>query len=105
GEKDSGELEVSIESAGGIENGEILVQSFLSSLSDRGRIAGRNRYSVNFDGEMAVYEHEGLEKTPLYEVTGVDGLYNANGKKLKLMETDLRMDSQNITAVQDESED
>src|SRR5699024_12333110 len=53
---------------------------------------------------MAVYEHEGLEKTPLYEVTGVDGLYNANGKKLKLMETDLRMDIQNITAIKDEIE-
>jgi len=103
-EKDSGDLEISIDSAAGIENGEILVKSFLSSLIDRGRIAGRNRYSVNFDGEMAVYEPEGLEKTPLYEVTGVDGLYNANGKKLKLMETDLRMDIQNITAIKDEIE-
>src|SRR5699024_11762800 len=95
--EDSGDLEISSDSAAGIENGEFLVKSFLSSLIERGRIAGRNRYSVNFDGEMAVYEHEGLEKTPLYEVTGVDGLYNANGKKLMLMETDLRMEINNIT--------
>lgn len=103
-EEDSGCLEISIDSAAAIENRGILVKSFLSSLVGRGRITGRDRYSVNFNGELEVYDHDGLEETPLYEVTEVAGLHKANGKILKLAETGLRMDIQDITAIKEETE-
>ncbi|WP_017549809.1 hypothetical protein [Salinicoccus carnicancri] len=103
-ENDNGSLEISIDSANGIENRGILVKSFLSSLVDRGRIAVRGSYSVDIEGEVVVYDHEGLEETPLYDVADDRGLYIVNGKRLKLAATGMILEIQNITGMKEEIE-
>lgn len=103
-EEDSGTLEVTLDSIIGIENKDILLKSFIASLVDRGRIVKRDRYTVDINGVMKTYDWEGIDETALYEIVEVEDLYKINQKRLKLIDSELRLDVQNITSIKKEIE-
>ncbi|AKG74951.1 hypothetical protein [Salinicoccus halodurans] len=100
----TGGLTVTLDSITGIENEDVLLKSFVSSLVDRGRIEKKESYSLDFNGRTKKYGQNELIETPLYEVGLTDGLYEVNHKKIKLVETGLHMDIQYITSIKKEIE-
>lgn len=92
-------LEITLDSSDIIDNRELLLKSFVKSLVDRKRIKEREKYSLLLDGEGLAYSNEELCSSIIYEVNKNNDSYSINGKTLKIVETELQIEVNNLTDI------
>lgn len=92
-------LEITLDGADIVSNKEILIKSFVQSLVDRKRIKERENYSLLLDGEELSYRNEDLCSSMIYKVNQNNDIYSVNGKTLKIVETELQIEVNNLTRI------
>lgn len=97
--RDEEVLEVFLDTSNGIDNKDILLKSFIVSLVDRGRINKKMMYQVRLDGENILYNHDELQISSLFEVHNSGEFYTINNKKLKVEETVLNLEVNNLAEI------
>lgn len=92
-------LEVFLDTSNIIDNRDILLKSFIASLVDRGRINKKMMYQLRLDGEDILYKHDELQISSLFEAHNSGEFYTINDKKLKIEETVLNLEVNNLTEI------
>lgn len=98
-EEKDGYLKIELDSPSVVSNKEILLKSFIKSLIDRKRIHEQDIYTVVVDEEELRYKKDNLTSLELFEVRTEDDMYCINNKLLKVVETDLLLEVNNMTAI------
>lgn len=96
---ESAVLEITLDGSDIIDNKELLLKSLVKSLVDRKRIKERENYSILLDGEELAYRNEELCFSMLYKINQNNDTYSVNGKTLKIAETELQIEVNNLTEI------
>lgn len=94
-------LEITLDGSDIVDNKEILLKSFVQSLVDRKRIKERENYPLLLDGKELAYRNEDLCSSLLYEINQNNDIYSVNDKTLKIVETELEIEVNNLTGIRD----
>lgn len=92
-------LEVTLDSSDSIDNEELLLKSFVKSLIDRKRIEEKGYYSLMLDDKKKIYKNDELYSSALYNITQENDVYSVNDKTLKIVETELKIEVNNLTEI------
>lgn len=94
-------LEVTLDSINIIDNKDILLKSFIASLVDRKRIQQQYQYHLSLDDEQLIYRNDELSGSFLYEVENSQDFFLVNDMKIKLHETDLVLEVNNLSVIKE----
>lgn len=96
---DKNTIDVELESFSTIDNIELLLKAFISSLLDRYRISKQDNYQVKLEGQLLTLKHAELSKMRLPNVKQQDNIFTVNDKKIIVEETDLDLTIDNISNI------
>lgn len=99
--EESSMINVTLDSVTGIDNEDILLKVFLTSLLDRNRIETADEYSVKTSDSVKIFKHQELKASSLFEVTNNGDDYTINHKRIKIIETDLDLEISNINVIKE----
>lgn len=94
-------LEITLDSANIIDNKDILFKAFIASLVDRRRIKQQKEYHLSLQDEEMTYSHDELNTSYLYEIKNNKNSLLVNDKKVKLQETELALEVNNLSVIKE----
>ncbi len=98
-------LNVEIHTNSVLDNKDILLKGFISSLLERGTISEAGTYEIREGAHTYTFAHDSLDFENIRDVEGADGVYAAGGRDVRVEAVDFELSIENIAEIKKYADD